>query len=73
MFSTPMAKTTVLARISCFGLVEKLCITLRTAWNLGVDGGFQGGHFVGGEVCFDGLRGVVQIVDPCLVARFLRC
>ncbi len=55
-----MAKTTVLARISCFGPVEKLCITLRTAWNLGVDGGFQGGHFVGGEVCFDGLRGVVQ-------------
>ena len=22
---------------------------------------------------FDGLRGVVQIVDPCLVALFLRC
>ena len=33
-------KTTVLARISCFGPVEKLCITLRIARNLGVDGGF---------------------------------
>ena len=28
---------------------------------------------MGGEVSFDGLRGVVQIVDPCLVALFLRC
>ena len=68
-----MARTTVLARISCFGPVEKLCITLRIAWNLGVDGGFKGGHLVGGEVSFDSLRGVVQIVDPCLVALFLRC
>ena len=73
MFSTPMAKTTVLPRISCFDPVEKLCITLRIAWNLNVDGGFQGGHLVGGEVSLDGLRGVVQIVDPCLVALFLRC
>ena len=28
---------------------------------------------MGGEVSFDGFRGVVQIVDPCLVALFLRC
>ena len=27
LFSTPMAKTTVLAKITCFRPVEKLCIT----------------------------------------------
>ena len=28
---------------------------------------------MGGEVSFDGLRGVDQIVNPCLVALYLRC
>ena len=73
MFSTLIAKTTVLAGITCFSPVEKLCITLRIAWNLGVDGGFQGGHLVGSEVRFNGFRGGVQVVNPCLVALLLRC
>jgi len=72
VFSTPIAKTTVLAGITCFSPVEKLCITLRIAWNLGVDGGFQGGHLVGSEVRFNGFRGGVQVVNPCLVALLLR-
>ena len=43
------------------------------AWNLGVDGGFQGRHLVGSEVRFNGFRGGVQVVNPCLVALLLRC
>ena len=71
MFSTAIPETIGLVGIVCRALVEKLCITLRIARRLGVDGGFQGCRFMDAEVSFDGLRVVVQVVDPCVVALLL--
>ena len=71
LFSTPIPETIGLVGIVCRALVEKLCITLRIAWRLGVDGGFQGCCFMGAEVSLDGLWVVVQIVDPCVVTLLL--
>lgn len=51
--------------------VEKLCITLRRLWDWSVNGGFQGCHLMDAEVLIDGLRVVVQIVNPGFVTLVL--
>ena len=71
LFSTPIPETIGLVGIVCRALVEKLCITLRIARRLGVDGGFQGCRFMGAEVSLDGLRVVVQVLDPLFVTLLL--
>ena len=71
LFSTLIPETIDLVGIVCRALVEKLCITLRIARRLGVDGGFQGYRFMGAEVSLDGLRVVVQVVDPLFVTLLL--
>ena len=71
LFSTPIPETIGLVGIVCRALVEKLCITLRIARRLGVDGGFQGCRFMGAEVSLDSLWVVVQVVDPFVVTLLL--
>ena len=66
-----MLETAVLAKLACRSPVEKLCITLGMARHFGVDRGFQCSGFMDAEVGFHGLWGLVQIVDPRVVALLL--
>ena len=57
---------------ACGKAVKNSTTRPELGWDWGVDGGFQGGHFMDGEVGFDGLRVGLQMVDPRVVTLLLR-